>query len=150
MFARLDAVFPGGCHIFLANIYDPTDDVGNPAGAGLPPFDDALPILAASNAIIARCAAEHPSVHLVDMRAAFLGHGIHCTQPWRQHSCWRDPHYWYHLNFEDPNERGYDAIRRLFLREMARALADVPNAVPRTDWANSGPAVDGIATTSNH
>ena len=26
-------------------------------------------------------------------------------------------------NLEDPNERGYDAIRREFLREMARVLA---------------------------
>ncbi|MBC8117927.1 MAG: hypothetical protein H7062_26345 [Candidatus Saccharimonas sp.] len=44
------------------------------------------------------------------MRAEFLGHGIHCT------------HYWYWDNLEDPNDRGYDAIRRLFLIEMARIL----------------------------
>ena len=33
-----------------------------------------------------------------------------------------DPYCWYHVNLEDPNERGYDAIRRLFLIEMARVL----------------------------
>ena len=30
-----------------------------------------------------------------------------------------DPHYWYYANIEDPNERGYDAIRRIFLNEIA-------------------------------
>ncbi len=29
-------------------------------------------------------------------------------------------HHWYYTNLEDPNERGYDAIRRLFLIEMAK------------------------------
>jgi hypothetical protein len=29
-------------------------------------------------------------------------------------------HYWYATNLEDPNDRGYDAIRRLFLIEMAK------------------------------
>ncbi len=31
-----------------------------------------------------------------------------------------DPHYWFYFNLEDPNERGYDAIRRLFLLEMEK------------------------------
>ena len=29
-----------------------------------------------------------------------------------------DPHYWFYVNLEDPNERGYDVIRRLFLNEI--------------------------------
>ncbi|HUT13256.1 MAG TPA: hypothetical protein VMY42_22395 [Thermoguttaceae bacterium] len=34
-----------------------------------------------------------------------------------------DPHYWYAQNLEDPNVRGYDAIRRLFLIEMAKTFS---------------------------
>ncbi len=34
-----------------------------------------------------------------------------------------DPHYWYQDNLEDPNDRGYDALRRLFLREIAGVMA---------------------------
>jgi hypothetical protein len=34
----------------------------------------------------------------------------------------KDPHYWYFINLEDPNERGYDALRRLFLNAMAAHL----------------------------
>lgn len=58
------------------------------------------------------------------MHAPFLGHGLACTQFWRANYRSEDPHYWYFVNLEDPNERGYDAIRRLFLIEMAKARDD--------------------------
>lgn len=118
MIVEITERFPGGCHIFLANIYDPTDGVGDIERAGLPAWKDGLRILAAYNEIIARCAEKHSNVHLVDFHSAFLGHGIHCTRFWSKHYDRRDPHYWYYENLEDPNERGYDAIRRLFLNEM--------------------------------
>ena len=54
---------------------------------------------------------------------AFLGHGAHCAEPWREHYDSEDPHYWYYANIEDPNDRGYDAIRRLFFLEMAKVFA---------------------------
>ena len=59
---------------------------------------------------------------LVNVHDTFLGHGIHALQFWRAHYDARDPHYWYWDNLEDPNDRGYDALRRLFLIEMARVL----------------------------
>jgi lysophospholipase L1-like esterase len=111
--------FPGGCEIFVANIFDPTDGLGDAERAGLPHWPDAMRILSAYNAEIKECAAKHANVHLVDMHQAFLGHGIHCTHFWREHFDWRDPHYWFYANLEDPNERGYDVIRRLFLNEIA-------------------------------
>lgn len=115
--------FPGGCDIFVANIFDPTDGLGDAERAGLPHWPDAIRILAAYNAAIQSCAEKHPEVHLVDMRQAFLGHGIHCTQFWREHFDHQDPHYWFYTNLEDPNERGYDAIRRLFMIEIAKTIS---------------------------
>jgi lysophospholipase L1-like esterase len=112
--------FPGGCEISLANIYDPTDGLGDADAAGLPPWPDAMRMLAAYNDIIQRAAARRKNVHLVNLHEAFLGHGIHCRQFWRKFYRTEDPHYWYHENLEDPNERGYDALRRLFLNEMAK------------------------------
>ena len=76
--------------------------------------------MAAYNEVIARCAEKHPNVHLVNMHDGFLGHGIHCGQFWSKHYDSKDPHYWYYTNLEDPNERGYDAVRRLFLNEMTK------------------------------
>ena len=123
MMERIAAFFPGGCQIFLGNIYDPSDGLGQPSFSGLPPWPDGLSILAEYNAVIARCAERHPFVHLVDIHQAFLGHGFYCAQFWRSAYRPEDPHYWYYGNIEDPNERGYDAIRRLFLLKMIEVFA---------------------------
>jgi lysophospholipase L1-like esterase len=120
MVNQINGHFPAGCHIFLANIFDPTDGVGDTEQAGLPAWRDGEKIVAAYNDVIRRCAARHSFVHLVDFHEAFLGHGIHCAQFWSAHYDAKDPHYWYYVNLEDPNERGDDVIRRLFLLEFAR------------------------------
>ncbi|MBM4084894.1 MAG: SGNH/GDSL hydrolase family protein [Planctomycetes bacterium] len=129
MLLMLKARFPGGCHVFLANIYDPTDGTGNPGFTGLPAWPDGLSVLKAYNEAIARCAAKHDFVHLVNVHDLFLGHGLHCCKFWLKHYCASDPHYWYSI-VEDPNERGYDALRRLFLIEMARVLAPATAVTP--------------------
>ncbi|HVX60029.1 MAG TPA: SGNH/GDSL hydrolase family protein [Pirellulales bacterium] len=124
MLDEIETKFPGGCHFFLANIFDPTDAVGDAERAGLPAWPEGLQVLDAYNRVIKHCAEQRANVHLIDMRGAFLGHGIHCTQFWNQHYCAADPHYWYYENLEDPNDRGYDALRRAFLIEMARVLPE--------------------------
>jgi lysophospholipase L1-like esterase len=117
----LNERFPGGCDVFLADIYDPTDGAGDAGNAGLPPWPDGVRILAEYNAVIHQAASDRENVHVVPMHETFLGHGIHCTNWWRNTYCEEDPHYWYAFNLEDPNERGYDALRRIFLIEMAAA-----------------------------
>ena len=119
---RLRERFPGGCHFFLANIYDPTDEDGDTFNAGLPRWPEGLAVLKAYNDVIARCAARRDDVELIDIHREFLGHGIHCRQFWHRHYRAADPTYWYFDNLEDPNDRGYDAIRRLLLTEMSRML----------------------------
>jgi len=118
----LTAKFPGGCEIFLGNIYDPTDGASDPEWVGLPKWRDGSKILALANEKIAEVCAEYENVHLVDIHSEFLGHGIHCLEFWRKNYRWGDAHWWYYTNLEDPNRRGYDAIRRLFLVEMVKVL----------------------------
>lgn len=120
MIGMIQDRFPGGCHLFLGDIYDPTDGVGDGEGAGLPPWPDGLKILDRYNGVIHAASSRRPGVSVVPIRAAFLGHGIHCAQFWREHYRSEDPTYWYGTNLEDPNARGYDAIRRLFLIEMVK------------------------------
>jgi lysophospholipase L1-like esterase len=120
MIGLLEARFPGGCMIFLADIYDPSDGIGDPASIYMPEWTECMAVHQAYNEVIHRCSERHPSVHVVPIHAEFLGHGIHCTQPWRKHYRPRDPHYWYAVNLADPNIRGYDAIRRVFLIEIAK------------------------------
>lgn len=117
----IEKKFPGGCLIFLADIYDPSDGVGDPETTwALPPWSDALAILAAYNQTIRDVAADHTCARVVPMHDAFLGHGIHCRQWWLKNYCRQDPHYWYGDILEDPNERGYDALRRVFLNEIVQ------------------------------
>lgn len=119
--------FPGGCMIFLADIYDPSDGVGDAPSANLPDWPECMAVHAAYNETIRRVAAKHDSVYLVPMHAAFLGHGVHCAEPSRKHYRPDDPHYWYSWNIEDPNVRGYDAIRRIFLIEIAKHAGQFPS-----------------------
>lgn len=115
--------FPGGCHIFLGDIYDPTDGVGDALFAGLPTWPDGLAIHARYNDVLRKAAESRPFVHLVPLYATFLGHGIHCRQFWRAHYRADDPTYWFYGNIEDPNDRGHDAVRRAFLIEIQRVSA---------------------------
>ncbi|MGZ0168581.1 MAG: SGNH/GDSL hydrolase family protein [Planctomycetales bacterium] len=114
--------FPGGCAIFLANIYDPTDGIGDTINAGLPRWPDGLEVHAAYNDVIANAAKQRSDIFLVDMRGEFLGHGIHSRQFWEPFYQSDDPGYWYFDNLEDPNDHGYGALRRLFLHEMSQTL----------------------------
>jgi lysophospholipase L1-like esterase len=125
MFQLLTARFPGGCLIFIADIYDPSDGYGDPESASLPKWPDAMSIHEAYNQAIQRAAVKNANVRIVPMHAEFLGHGIHCRKFWRQHFRSADPHYWYAWNLEDPNERGYDAIRRVFLNEILKCVPDL-------------------------
>lgn len=119
MYAIIQQRFPGGCEIFIADIYDPTDGVGDAPSVYLPHWEDGLRIHAQYNQAIYQFAESHPNVHVVPLHKTFLGHGSHCRQFWRSTYVSEDPHYWFYDNIEDPNDRGYDAIRRVFLKEIA-------------------------------
>ncbi|NQV25859.1 MAG: SGNH/GDSL hydrolase family protein [Rhodopirellula sp.] len=119
---KVTSHFTAGCSIFLANIYDPTDGIGDTMNAGLPRWPDGLKIHAAYNQVITDATKRRGNVFLIDMRGEFLGHGIHSRQFWQPFYRSDDPGYWYFDNLEDPNDRGYDALRRLFLDAMSRTL----------------------------
>lgn len=118
MLDKIESAFPGGCEICLADIYDPTDGVGDAPSVYLPNWPDALAIHGRYNQVIREAIDDRPNVFHVPLHEAFLGHGSHATQFWRSTYVADDPHYWFFENIEDPNDRGYDAIRRLFLNEI--------------------------------
>jgi lysophospholipase L1-like esterase len=122
MIDELERRLPGGCEVFLADIYDPTDGKGVPWIAPYPAWGDQEEILRQYNDAIHGLCRRRTNVHLVPVHDAFLGHGLCCSRFWE--GCYRgdDPTAWYAANIEDPTERGYDAIRRLFLLEMAKVL----------------------------
>jgi hypothetical protein len=84
----------------------------------LPDWPDGLAIHARYNETIRSVASQRQQVHVVPLHQTFLGHGAHCRQFWRPDYDRADPHFWFYANIEDPNDRGYDAIRRVFLRTI--------------------------------
>ena len=119
MLRELAGKFPSGCEIYLGDIYDPTDGVGDAPSVFLPDWPDGLAIHARYNDAIREVASRYDFVHVVPLHATFLGHGSHCRQFWRSTYDRSDPYYWFYTNIEDPNDRGYDAIRRVFLNAIA-------------------------------
>ena len=70
---KIEEAFPGGCRIFLANIYDPSDGTGELWPVFLPRWPDGLRLLDAYNRAIERVATErHPVVSVVDIHTPFL------------------------------------------------------------------------------
>ncbi|OYP34559.1 SGNH/GDSL hydrolase family protein [Rhodopirellula sp. MGV] len=118
MLIELQRKFPLGCEIYLGDIYDPTDGVGDAPSIFLPDWPDGLTIHARYNRTIRSVADEFENVFVVPLYDTFLGHGSHCRQFWRANYDRDDPHYWFYDNIEDPNDRGYDAIRRVFLNTI--------------------------------
>lgn len=118
MFDEITLKFPVGCEIYIGDIYDPTDGVGDAPSIFLPDWPDGLAIHAKYNGVIREVAQARDHVFVVPLHETFLGHGSHCRQFWRQHYDKEDPHYWFFTNIEDPNDRGYDAIRRVFLNSI--------------------------------
>lgn len=121
---QVEEHFPGGCEIFLGNIYDPTDGVGDTINAGLPRWNEGIQVLERYNQIIEQTCQAREHVHLIDLHSTFLGHGIHCKKFWKSTYRSDDPFYWYYDNLEDPNNRGYDAIRRLYLNKIAAVVPE--------------------------
>jgi hypothetical protein len=64
MIELLEERFPGGCIIFLADIYDPSDGLGDTQTAGLPAWPDCTAIHQAYNDVIQRSACCHSTVHM--------------------------------------------------------------------------------------
>lgn len=119
--------FPKGVEVYVQTIYDPTDGVGDiehvsaalRAVRPLPHWEAGIAYLDAWNEEIMALEKAFPFVHVVDVHGIFLGHGIHCRDKSNPHYDPKDQGYWYYWNLEDPNVRGYDAIRRGYLRKWA-------------------------------
>ncbi len=128
IYKELKRIFPGGFHLFIANIYDPTDGTGkfeeihfSGKKNRLPPRKEGLDILNYINKnIIADFSNSHINSSLVDSRKALFGYGI---------TKWGTNEYCYMESiFEDPNELGSKKIKNAFLKSLKKNL---PNEIKK-------------------
>ena len=110
--------FPDGSTVLMANVYEPTDAVGQVGNCfyGLN-ISSLLPSLHEANTQL-RGLAEELGFSALDMRGTFLGHGFHHSDPNTPHYNADDPSLWMANSCTHPNPRGHHEIRTLFWRAI--------------------------------
>ncbi|MSQ02235.1 MAG: SGNH/GDSL hydrolase family protein, partial [Myxococcales bacterium] len=111
--------FPDGAYVYLANVYEPSDNVGQADECffGLN-LETVLGSLATANAATLAQAQER-GVAWIDMRGHFLGHGMNGDDPDNEFHDPEDPSVWFDEDCIHPNDRGHHEIRRLFWYALA-------------------------------
>ena len=106
--------FPDGVYVYLANVYEPTDDegywpscfAGIDIGSTMDNLDDA-------NQAIRDFAVDR-EVAMIDMSGHFKGHGYYNDDPQNPHFDEDDQTLWFANDCIHPNNRGHHELRRLF------------------------------------
>jgi hypothetical protein len=122
-------------HVYIANIYDPSDGVGDLADAITTffPFEGAenitpelaLQVIEGFNAAIDSVATEH-GLTVIDLHTHFAGHGLHANELAPD----SDPTGWLN-SVIDPNLRGAHEIRRLTWQTWTGVqIDDLPADLP--------------------
>ncbi len=108
------ARFPDGAWVYITNVYEPTDGVGQVDacffGLDLSSIVPTFERLGDES----RALAESQGWALIDLRGHFLGHGFHFEDEgdWYHPD---DPTLWFQDDCIHPNVRGHHELRRLFL-----------------------------------
>lgn len=111
--------FPDGASIYLANVYEPSDGVGQAEECfGGLNLTSALASLEAVNAAT-RAQAEERGVAWLDMHGHFLGHGYHGDESDNPYYTADDASLWFDADCIHPNDRGHHEIRRLFWHALS-------------------------------
>ncbi len=110
------AKFPQPARIYIGNIYDPSDGIGNLENEGYSRWPDGLKVLDHWNKRIEEVAQEK-GLTLVDVHRHFLGHGVNYDDPSGKYYDPEDNTTWLRLVIE-PNSRGAHEIRKLFWEKI--------------------------------
>lgn len=106
--------FPDGSTVLMANVYEPTDAVGQVDDCfyGLN-ISSLLPSLHDANVQL-RGLAERKGFSALDLRGTFLGHGFNHNDDTTPHYNEEDPSLWLANGCTHPNPRGHHEIRAMF------------------------------------
>ena len=106
--------FPDGSTLLMANVYEPTDAVGQVGNCffGLN-ISSLLPSLYDANTQLRGLAVEL-GFSALDMRGAFLGHGFYYNDTATPYYNEDDPSLWLANSCIHPNPRGHHELRALF------------------------------------
>jgi hypothetical protein len=113
--------------IVVATVYDPSDGTGEAGRLGLPPWPQALALLAELNRALRAVAEEHRAL-VADVYGRFLGHGLTAGDPTQPAARPPDHGLWY-CDLIEPNAWGASEIRAAFWETLR--LPDAQQEGPR-------------------
>jgi lysophospholipase L1-like esterase len=117
--ASLRTLMGSEAPIVLATVYDPSDGSGDAGRLGLPPWPEALELLAELNRALRALADEHRAL-VADVHGRFLGHGLAAGDPTQPAARPPDRDLWY-CDLIEPNAWGASQIRAAFWATLERA-----------------------------
>jgi lysophospholipase L1-like esterase len=122
--------FPDGAWVYFANVYEPTDAVGqsNSCFFGID-FSTILRYFNQANSTMISIAKDRGAA-MVDMRGHFLGHGVYATDENIDAYHEDDPTQWFAQDCVHPNDRGHHELRRLFLTAIEGRPLEAQHEVP--------------------
>jgi lysophospholipase L1-like esterase len=106
-----EALAPGG-RVVVGTVYDPSDGTGDAARLGLPPWPDAVALIAELNDALRRGAATHGAA-VAEIAERFRGHGLAAGDPRRPEARPRQRDLWF-CSLIEPNAWGADGVRAAF------------------------------------
>jgi hypothetical protein len=110
--------------IVVATVYDPSDGSGDAGRVGLPPWPEALEVLAELNRVLQVLAEEYQAL-VADVHARFLGHGLAAGDPTQPAARPPDRGLWY-CGLIEPNAWGASQIRASFWDTLGKAGTQWP------------------------
>jgi lysophospholipase L1-like esterase len=114
---------PGG-RVVVGTVYDPSDGTGDARRLGLPPWDDAVALLAELNASLRSVAAEHGAV-VAEVAERFAGHGLAAGDPTRREARPAERALWF-CNLIEPNAWGAGGVREAFWDALHDSRVEEP------------------------
>lgn len=107
--------FPDGTRVYIANVYEPSDGVGQADSCFYSlDLNGVLSALLENNQNT-RALAEELGFAWVDMYGHFLGHGYYSEDETNPYYDAEDPSLWFASDCIHPNDRGHHEVRRLFM-----------------------------------
>jgi len=96
----------------VGTVYDPSDGTGDSARLGLPPWPDAVPLIAELNEKLRHIASVHGAA-VAEIGRLFLGHGLLAGDPAQGQSRPAERDLWF-CNVIEPNAWGASGVREAF------------------------------------
>jgi lysophospholipase L1-like esterase len=122
--ASLWALMGPEAPIVVATVYDPSDGSGDAGRLGLPPWPEALKLLAELNRALRALAEDHQAL-VADVCARFLGHGLATGNPAQSAARPLDRDLWY-CGLIEPNTWGASEIRAALWATLEQAATEQP------------------------